>query len=136
MEAPNGDDCQANQLCNAAARGDLVTAKRLLDSGADPNATNVFGRTPIQVMMMGNSKMAELLLPRGADPNRPDPSTGATPAHDAAREGFLDTLKLLYHRGAHLDHLDKQDNSPLDLARKNGQNHVTDYLVEMFQCDT
>lgn len=49
MEAPNGDEWQANQLANAAARGDLETATRLLESGADPNATNVFGRSPIQV---------------------------------------------------------------------------------------
>lgn len=49
MEAPNGDEWQANQLANAAARGDLETATMLLASGADPNATNVFGRSPIQV---------------------------------------------------------------------------------------
>ncbi|KAG8130499.1 hypothetical protein E2320_017066 [Naja naja] len=128
MEAPNGDGCQANQLANAAARGDLETAARLLENGADPNATNVFGRSPIQVMMMGSSKMAELLLRSGADPNRPDPSTGATPAHDVAWEGFLDTLKLLHHWGASFDHLDRWGRSPLDLARENGQNHVVDYL--------
>lgn len=57
MEASNGDDCQANQLCNAAARGDLATAERLLDSGADPNATNVFGRTPIQVGTFSDRKI-------------------------------------------------------------------------------
>ncbi|XP_070598602.1 cyclin-dependent kinase 4 inhibitor B-like [Erythrolamprus reginae] len=131
MEAPNGDAGRAHQLANAAARGDLETAARLLDGGADPNAVNDFGRTPIQVMMMGNTKMAELLLQRGAGPNRPDPSTGAVAAHDAAREGFLDTLKLLYHWGAHFDHLDKWGQSPLDLARKNGQNHVVDYLQEL-----
>ncbi|XP_034266413.1 cyclin-dependent kinase 4 inhibitor B-like [Pantherophis guttatus] len=131
MEAPNGDEWQANQLANAAARGDLETATRLLESGADPNATNVFGRSPIQVMMMGNSKMAELLLQRGADPNQPDPSTGAMPAHDVSREGFLDTLKLLHHWGARFDHLDRWDHSPLDLARMNGHNHVVDYLQEL-----
>lgn len=49
MEAPNGDNCQANQLANAAARGDLETVAGLLESGADPNAINGFGRSPIQV---------------------------------------------------------------------------------------
>lgn len=49
MEAPNGGNCQANQLANAAARGDLETVAGLLESGADPNAINGFGRSPIQV---------------------------------------------------------------------------------------
>ncbi|KAK9408111.1 cyclin-dependent kinase 4 inhibitor B [Crotalus adamanteus] len=131
MEAPNRDNCQANQLANAAARGDLETVAGLLGSGADPNAINGFGRTPIQVMMMGSARMAELLLQRGADPNRPDPSTGATPAHDLAQEGFLDTLMILHHWGARFDQLDRWGHSPLDLARQNGQNHVVDYLQEL-----
>ncbi|XP_063151082.1 cyclin-dependent kinase 4 inhibitor B-like [Candoia aspera] len=126
----SGDSHRANQLASAAARGDLETVERLLESGADPNAANVFGRTPIQVMKMGSPKVAELLLQRGADPNRPDPSTGATPAHDVARGGFLDTLKILYHWGARFDQLDRWGHFPLDLARENGQNHVVDFLQE------
>lgn len=96
-----------------------------------PINTQLFTFSVLQVMMMGNSKMAELLLQRGADPNRPDPSTGATPAHDVSREGFLDTLKLLHHWGARFDYLDRWDRSPLDLARMNGHNHVVDYLEEL-----
>ncbi|XP_007434878.1 cyclin-dependent kinase 4 inhibitor B [Python bivittatus] len=127
----SGDRDRANQLTSAAARGDLESVGRLLESGADPNATNAFGRSPIQVMMMGSSKMAELLLQRGADPNRPDPSTGATPAHDVAWGGFLDTLKILYQWGARFDQVDKWGRCPLDLAKENGQNHVVDYLQEL-----
>lgn len=39
----------ADELANAAARGDLQRVKELLDGAADPNAVNSFGRTPIQV---------------------------------------------------------------------------------------
>ncbi|KAM6474067.1 uncharacterized protein PHA67_006669 [Liasis olivaceus] len=127
----SGDRDRANQLTGAAASGDLEMVGRLLESGADPNATNAFGRSPIQVMMMGSSKMAELLLQRGADPNRPDPSTGATPAHDVAQGGFLDTLKILYQWGARFDQVDKWGRCPLDLAKESGQNHVVDYLQEL-----
>ncbi|XP_005062510.1 PREDICTED: cyclin-dependent kinase inhibitor 2A-like [Ficedula albicollis] len=89
-----------DRLCSAAARGDHEEVRRLLDAGVDPNGTNAFGRTPLQVMMLGSPRVAELLLRRGADPNRPDPRTGCRPAHDAARAGFLETLAAL-HRAAH-----------------------------------
>ncbi|NXE96186.1 CDN2B inhibitor, partial [Menura novaehollandiae] len=77
----------ADELANAAARGDLQCLRELLDGAADPNAVNSYGRTPIQVR---SPRVAELLLRRGADPNRPDPRTGCLPAHDAARAGFLE----------------------------------------------
>ncbi|NWI52483.1 CDN2A inhibitor, partial [Calyptomena viridis] len=56
--------------------------RELLDLAADPNTVNSCGRTPIQVMMLGSPRVAELLLQRGADPNRPDPRTGCLPVHD------------------------------------------------------
>uniref|UniRef100_A0A8C9G5A7 Cyclin dependent kinase inhibitor 2A n=1 Tax=Pavo cristatus TaxID=9049 RepID=A0A8C9G5A7_PAVCR len=60
-------------------------------------------RSRTEVMMLGSPRVAELLLQRGADPNRPDPRTGCRPAHDAARAGFLDTLAALHRAGARLD---------------------------------
>ncbi|NWY42614.1 CDN2B inhibitor, partial [Sylvia atricapilla] len=67
-------------LCSAAARGDHEEVRKLLDAGVDPNGTNSLGRAPLQVMMMGSPRVAELLLRRGADPNRADPRTGCLPA--------------------------------------------------------
>uniref|UniRef100_A0A8C3QUP2 Uncharacterized protein n=1 Tax=Cyanoderma ruficeps TaxID=181631 RepID=A0A8C3QUP2_9PASS len=93
----------ADEEGNAATRGDLQRLGELLDLAADPNAVISYGRTPIQVMMMGSPRVADLLLRRGADPNRPDPRTGCLPAHDAARAGFLDTLVVLHRAGARLD---------------------------------
>ncbi|XP_077201314.1 cyclin-dependent kinase 4 inhibitor B-like [Paroedura picta] len=119
---------QPDRLATAAALGDREEVRRLLDAGADPNARNSFGRTPIQVMMMGSPSVAELLLRRGADPNRPDPCTGSLPVHDAAREGFLDTLQALCRGGARLDVPDWWGRLPLDLARENAQSHVVGYL--------
>ncbi|XP_061486896.1 uncharacterized protein LOC133387019 isoform X1 [Rhineura floridana] len=81
-----------------------------------------------QVMKMGSPRVAELLLQRGADPNRPDPSTGSLPIHDAAREGFLDTLQVLHLGGARVDLPDKEGRLPVDRAEENGQHHVVRYL--------
>ncbi|OWK53514.1 Cyclin-dependent kinase inhibitor 2A, isoforms 1/2/3 [Lonchura striata] len=38
-----------DRLCSAAARGDQEEVRKLLQAGVDPNGTNAFGRTPIQV---------------------------------------------------------------------------------------
>ncbi|XP_040094207.1 LOW QUALITY PROTEIN: cyclin-dependent kinase 4 inhibitor B [Oryx dammah] len=62
-------------LGNAAARGQVEAVRQLLEAGVDPNRLNRFGRRPIQVMMMGSARVAELLLLHGADPNCADPAT-------------------------------------------------------------
>ncbi|XP_027526069.1 cyclin-dependent kinase 4 inhibitor B-like [Neopelma chrysocephalum] len=123
--SPRGD---GDRLCTAAARGDREEVRKLLDAGVDPNATNRFGRTPLQVMMLGSTRVAELLLQRGADPNRPDPSTGCLPAHDAARAGFLETLVALHRAGARLDQPDGFGHLPLDVAAGGPHGAVGRYL--------
>ncbi|XP_037023887.1 cyclin-dependent kinase 4 inhibitor B [Artibeus jamaicensis] len=115
-------------LTSAAARGQVETVRQLLEAGADPNGVNCFGRRPIQVMMMGSTHIAELLLLHGADPNCADPTTLTRPVHDAAREGFLDTLVALHRAGAHLDVRDAWGRLPVDLAEQRGHLDVARYL--------
>ncbi|MEE6519241.1 hypothetical protein FKM82_030887 [Ascaphus truei] len=108
---------EADKLAAGAACGNLELVREMLERGADPNATNTQGRTPIQVMMMGSPKMAEILLRYGANPEVQDPTTGTCPAHDAAREGFLDTLLVLLRGGANLlNPCDTWGRRPIDLA--------------------
>ncbi|XP_037349683.1 cyclin-dependent kinase 4 inhibitor B-like [Talpa occidentalis] len=115
-------------LSSAAARGQVETVRQLLEAGADPNRVNRFGRRPIQVMMMGSVRVAELLLLHGADPNCADPATLTRPVHDAAREGFLDTLVALRQAGARLDVRDAWDRLPVDLAEERGHHAIARYL--------
>ncbi|XP_069818104.1 cyclin-dependent kinase 4 inhibitor B-like isoform X1 [Dendropsophus ebraccatus] len=121
----------AEELTMAAALGNLQRVMELLDSGVNPNTCNSYGRTAIQVsawtlcdtasrhmvMMMGSPRLAQLLIDHGADPTVPDPTTGTCPAHDAIREGFVDTLVILVNGGARVDGpQDKCGQRPLDLA--------------------
>lgn len=115
-------------LATAAARGQVETVRQLLEAGADPNAVNRFGRRPIQVMMMGSAQVAELLLLHGAEPNCADPATLTRPVHDAAREGFLDTLMVLHKAGARLDVCDAWGRLPVDLAEEQGHRDIARYL--------
>ncbi|XP_008591328.1 PREDICTED: cyclin-dependent kinase 4 inhibitor B [Galeopterus variegatus] len=115
-------------LANAAARGQVEKVRQLLEAGADPNGVNRFGRRPIQVMMMGSAQVAELLLLHGAEPNCADPATLTRPVHDAAREGFLETLVALRRAGARLDVRDAWGRLPVDLAEERGHRDVARYL--------
>ncbi|XP_019484982.1 PREDICTED: cyclin-dependent kinase inhibitor 2A-like isoform X1 [Hipposideros armiger] len=118
----------ADRLASAAARGRVKEVQALLQEGAPPNAPNIHGRSPIQVMMMGSTRVAELLLLHGADPNCADPATLTRPVHDAAREGFLDTLAVLHRAGARLDVRDAWGRLPVDLAEERGHRDVAQYL--------
>lgn len=115
-------------LTSAAARGLVEKVRQLLEAGADPNGVNRFGRRAIQVMMMGSARVAELLLLHGAEPNCADPATLTRPVHDAAREGFLDTLVVLHRAGARLDVRDAWGRLPVDLAEERGHRDVAGYL--------
>lgn len=60
-------------LHEAAARGDLVALKRLMDEGANPNATDNHGRTPLMVAgYRRNAPAALLLIGGGANVNALD----------------------------------------------------------------
>ncbi|XP_036290160.2 cyclin-dependent kinase 4 inhibitor B-like isoform X2 [Pipistrellus kuhlii] len=79
-------------------------------------------------MMMGSTRVAELLLAHGADPNCADPATRTRPVHDAAREGFLDTLAALHRAGARLAVRDARGRLPVDLAEECGHRDIVRYL--------
>ncbi|XP_071384347.1 cyclin-dependent kinase 4 inhibitor B [Centroberyx affinis] len=120
-----------DDLASAAATGNAEDVEFLLQSGADVNGENCFGRTPLQVMMMGSTPVAQLLLKRGAQPNVADRRTGTTPLHDAARTGFLDTVRLLVQHLADPQARDHRDCRPVDLARQHGHRDVVEFLESL-----
>ncbi|KAJ7986621.1 hypothetical protein DPEC_G00341770 [Dallia pectoralis] len=97
---------EANRLSSASARGDLTDVQMLLQNGADVNENNAFGRTPLQVMKLGNPAIASALLKANANPNVRDHVKCLTVSHDAARDGHADTLRVLVDHGADVNLLD------------------------------
>ncbi|KAM6079429.1 PREDICTED: cyclin-dependent kinase 4 inhibitor C [Nipponia nippon] len=128
MAEPSG-----NELASAAAKGDLVQLTNLLQKNVNVNAQNGFGRTALQVMKLGNPEIARRLLINGADPNLKD-STGFAVIHDAAREGFLDTLQTLLEFKADVNIEDNEGNLPLHLAAREGHVRVVEFLLECTEC--
>ncbi|XP_072319389.1 cyclin-dependent kinase 4 inhibitor B [Eucyclogobius newberryi] len=117
-----------DDLTAAAATGKTANVEYLLETGARVNGVNRFGRTALQVMMMGSVPVAQLLLKHGADPNVRDPSTGTTPLHDAARTGFVDTVRLLVEFQADPNVTDNNDFRAIDLAKLSGHADVVAVL--------
>src|SRR5450432_3009226 len=83
----------------ATIKRDLESAGAILASGADINASDSFGWTPLMIAAKnGSTELVQLLLTSGADPNREN-STGATALYLAVKRGHIDIVELLVASG-------------------------------------
>ena len=96
-----GTNASTSLLSAAAAAGDLVKTRELLDRGAAINDRDASGRTPLMLAISQNQIDAvRLLLDRGADPNVAD-NQGLTPFQLAQKGKADDIAALLIKAGAH-----------------------------------
>jgi ankyrin repeat protein len=104
------------QMVEAAFVCDLKRVRTLLSRGANPNARDADGRTPIFSAVLGGSVgLLGLLLETKADVNARD-ERGATALHIAAEEVLPEAATLLIGRGADVDAQDEEGNTPLSRA--------------------
>lgn len=102
-----------------------------LDSGADPNASDRGGLTPLmEAVLGGQAAMVGALLDRGADVNAADRG-GWTSLHYAARDFQVEIAESLLSRGAHIDPRDSDGNTPLWRAvfRSRGKGEMIQLLL-------
>ena len=78
---------------------------------------------------MGCPAVALYLLGSGADPNIPDPVHRLTILHDAARDGYLDMVKVLLSHGANANLKDDRGYLPVHLAEQEGHTEVVKLLL-------
>ena len=90
----------ATALAWAVHLDDLETAELLIHAGANVNARNDYGATPLWLACRnGNAVMVEKLLSAGANPNAALP-LGETPLMAAADTGSVKAVKSLLANGA------------------------------------
>ena len=97
----------------AAEEKHVAALRVLLDAGADQDAQDDRGATPlVRAVKAGSSAGVDLLLARGADPNKAD-KAGWGPVMWAAVAVQKDILVLLLDKGAQYAVQDQAGNTPL-----------------------
>ena len=114
----SNSDSRGDELCEAAAAGDIDTVKALLIEDADPNARDrELGVTPLSWATLFNQvKVAEFLIQKGADVNARN-RDGGTSLHGAAFLGHADIAALLIQKGADVNAKNAKGESPLDVSK-------------------
>src|SRR5258708_4987063 len=104
----------------AADDGKLNTMQLLINHGADVNALDCQGDSPLhKASRITNSDEAEFLVKSGANVNIriiDEFNDESTPLHVAAAYGNLNMVQLLIDYGVDVNALDRQGYSPLYLA--------------------
>ncbi|MDQ7827116.1 MAG: ankyrin repeat domain-containing protein [Candidatus Eremiobacteraeota bacterium] len=108
-------------------RKDLL--EYLLEKGAQVDERNEFGYTPLHVAAMcGQTDLARFLIGKKAQVKATDPDMGSTPLHEAVRNCHSDLIELLIQKGADINAKNKNGETPLRIARREGIKDVVSYL--------
>jgi ankyrin repeat protein len=114
-------------LSEAAYRGDLQEVRDFLANGADVNAKDVSGGTPLHYAAYSHKEVAEMLIANGADVNATD-NGGDTPLHSAAR-GHKEIVELLIANGADVNARGWRNATPLHSAVYGGHKEIVEQLI-------
>ena len=114
----------------AAYHDDAETAAWLVRAGANANAVNRYGVSPLTVACSnGSGSVVKLLLAAGADANATTKS-GETVLMMAARSGRLEAVQALLGRGARHDARERRGQTALMWAAAEGHTAVVRALID------
>ncbi|KAK3995350.1 ankyrin repeat-containing domain protein [Cladorrhinum sp. PSN332] len=119
-------------LLQAVFGGNFKVTECLVFHGADMNARNSAGRTPLMLASTagGRADIVRLLLEYAADLELRDYEKGWTPLFFAAAGGNRNIVNLLLRAGAERTAVDMESRKPEDLARELGHDDVVQELFE------
>ena len=114
----------------AASKVDMEIVATLIARGADVNAKNKYGLTPLHYAAYEEVDMmiAATLIACGADVDARE-EYDSTPLHYAARSGRTEVASHLIACGADVNAKDKFESTPLDFARRECHDETKDVLI-------
>lgn len=119
--ATDGSDSGQTALHQTVEDGSPSDVARLLADGADPDATDSTGATPLMWAVVAGGENVQQLLDAGADPNLQD-SDGWTALHHALPRADIAAVRLLLDAGAdptvEATHGRYEGRSPCEVARE------------------
>lgn len=110
----------------AARHGHLEVVETLIANGADVNAVDVFGRTPLH-LAAPHPVVMEMLIGAGADVDARDQLSN-TPLHRAVPQ--VDAVDALIAAGADVTAENTSGNTPLDIAMRYGNSRRSVRVVQ------
>jgi len=121
-------------LMIAADEGKENLAKLLVEYGADVNAKDLGGDTALMwAANGGHLNVVEFLVEHGANVNAASPhyaNAGSTALIYASERGHVTMVKYLIKHGANINAKNKNGDTALSIAEKNGHTEVTRILSE------
>ncbi|XP_077247380.1 ankyrin repeat family protein isoform X2 [Tasmannia lanceolata] len=131
------DDDGETPLLHAARQGHIITAKYLIDRGANPAASSELGATSLHhAAGIGNIELLNFLISKGVDVD--SQSDAGTPLIWAAGHGQQDAVKALLEHHANvscwvpamLGDLNSGGVTPLHIAAENGSIEIINCLLK------
>lgn len=123
-------------VINAAFDGNVSKVGEYLDSGGNPNLAAPTSRqgniiTPlIAAIMVGQRRVIEELIARGADVNYNPGGTHNAPLVLAAAEGEQDVVRNLLNAGANINQINGVASTPIQAAVLGGNYSTVKFLLD------
>ncbi|XP_054156102.1 26S proteasome non-ATPase regulatory subunit 10-like [Oppia nitens] len=124
-----GNSTDRSPIHWAASDGNKELVRKLIADGADIDATDEMGWTPLMIACSaGHYDIVQTLVEHKADINAVN-STGQSALHYAASKDRLDIAKYLIDSGCHINLRDKLNQTPLHRSASRGFHKIVDLLL-------